>query len=93
VHAQRDVRLVVGGARDQRNEVPWNNLAQEGHPTPQLTMHLSANIEPEIHFFEVLIERHATTQDPRAQEAKAHQAQECATVMRIEFRPTGHEWS
>ena len=93
VHAKRDVRLVVGGARDQRDEVPGNNLAQEGHPTPQLTMHLSANVEPQIHFFEVLMERHATTQHTRAQEAKANKAQECATVVRIEFRSTGHEWS
>jgi len=73
--------------------VAWNNFADEGHPTPKFALRFSTNVEPEIHFFEVLMEGHSTTQDPRAQEAKANQAQECATVVRIELRPTGHEWS
>jgi len=73
--------------------VPWNNLADKGHPTPKFALHLSANVEPEIHFFEVLMEGHAATQDTRAQEAKANKAEECATVVRIEFRSAGHEWA
>jgi hypothetical protein len=93
VHAKREVRLVVCGARDKRNEVPWNNLADEGHAAPNLTLRFSANVEPEIHFFEILMEGHATTQDTRAQEAKANKTQECATLVGIEFRSTGHEWS
>jgi len=93
VHAKREVRLVVGRARDKRNEVPWDNLADEGHPTPNLALHVSANVEPEIHFVEVLMEGHAAAQDTRAQEAKANNAQECAAIVRIEFRSTGHERS
>src|SRR5581483_10651069 len=82
-HRQRDIRLAVKSARDKGNRPPRHDLANEHHPAPPAPVGFATDIEPQVHFLKVPVQRKGNAKYTGAEETKADDTQEGRADMAI----------
>src|SRR5581483_5175220 len=91
-HRQRDIRLAVKSARDKGNRPPRHALANEHHSAPPAPVGFATDIEPQVHFLKVPVQRKGNAKYTGAEETKADDTQEGRADMEIQLGAAWDEW-
>jgi hypothetical protein len=84
-HRQRQVGLAVKGPRNERDRAPRHQLPHKDHSAPPFVPAFPANVEAEIHFFEIVMEGNRQTNDAGIKKKKTDDADERLATVKIEL--------
>src|SRR3954452_17924025 len=90
-HRQREIRLSIKLAGDERDGASWDQLAHEHDPAPPFVCAFPPDVKAQIHFLEVAVERDRQPDDARVEKKKANNADECLAFVKVEFGFDGNE--
>lgn len=85
LHRQGYIRLVVYCPRHRSDRSPGHDFPHEDDGPPQLARDLAPDVEPEIEFLKVPMERYRDAQYARAEETKGNYAEEGMALVTVEF--------
>ena len=90
-HGSRLVRFVVERLCRERDRRSRHELANERHAAANFAGDGSPNVEPQIDFLEVLVERNEKTHDARATKQESHDAEVRHAAEHVQVDSGGNE--
>src|SRR2546423_5202259 len=90
-HRQRQIRLAIKRAGDERDGSAWHQLPNENDTAPPFARAFPPDIKTEIHFLEIAMERDGQTDEARIEKKEANDADERLALMKVELGLDGNE--
>ena len=85
LHRQGDVIFAVKSPRNESNRPTRHKLANKNHaPSPGIRRFLS-NIESQVHFLEIAMQRNRQTKKARVEKQKPDHAKKCFAIFEVDL--------
>jgi len=91
-HRHSEIIFAVTHAGDERDCATRDKLADENYAPPPCIRRFSLNVETQIHFFKIAVQRVGKTEKTRVEKEKSDHAQEGLTVFKVDLCTGRNQW-
>ena len=84
-HREGEVRLAVKCAGNEGNRAAWHKFADENYTAAPGVSRFFSNVEAQIHFFEIAMQRNRKTEQTRIEKQKSDHAEKRLAIFEIDL--------
>ena len=92
LHREREIIFSIKGASDQRDGATRNQFAHKDHAAPPGLRGFLANVEAQVHLFEIAMQRNGQTENASIEKEETDDADKGVAAFVIEFSSRRNEW-